>query len=101
MSVCSKPGCLCPVNDEEECCPDCLTPNLHYKGLTLVEGNKQGRVIIARTYIGAMDMCYGIPDLEGATIIKHETNEKANYESKLTIVDKKGFEHTLIIKQDI
>lgn len=31
MTVCKKPGCLCPINDDEACCPDCLTPNPNYK----------------------------------------------------------------------
>jgi hypothetical protein len=29
--ICRKPGCMCPLNDQEECCPDCLTPNPGYK----------------------------------------------------------------------
>ena len=97
MGICTKPGCLCPLNDSEECCPDCLTANPNYKR---DEEQKEGHVILARTYMGARDLCYGCPDLEGATIIKHETNEKDSYESKLTIVDKKGFKHVLIIKQE-
>jgi hypothetical protein len=29
--ICRKPGCLCPLSKDEECCPDCLTPNPGYK----------------------------------------------------------------------
>lgn len=32
MAVCKKSGCLCPINYDEACCPDCLTPNPNYKG---------------------------------------------------------------------
>lgn len=56
-------------------------------------------VIIARTYSGGKDLCIGM-DLTDAVITNQESNHDGeDYETTLTIKDKRGFEHTIIIKQ--
>ena len=57
--------------------------------------------IIAKTLSGGKDLYYGIPNLEGATIVSSEgKNTEDYYETKLTIKTSEGSDFTLFIRQD-
>jgi len=57
--------------------------------------------LIARLNYGGIDLCNGCPDLRDATIVKVDTEKNAEeYRTMLTIRDRKGLEHSLIIIQE-
>ena len=57
-------------------------------------------VIVTRTYSGGRDLCIGL-DLTDAVVTSQDSRQtEDDYENTLTIKDVRGFEHTLIVKQE-
>ena len=57
--------------------------------------------IIARTYSGARDLYFDLPDLLNATVeeVTHKDNTNKDYETELMLKDTKGNLHRIIIAQ--
>ena len=58
-------------------------------------------VIVTRTFSGGRDLCLGM-NLTDAVITKQESSKHdGDYETILTIKDVRGFEHIIIVRQEI
>ena len=54
--------------------------------------------IIARTYIGAIDLYSGVPDLEDGVVVAVVPHpDSTDYRTDIVIRDKKGNHHTITI----
>jgi hypothetical protein len=59
-------------------------------------------LLIARTIFGGKDLYYGVPNIEGATISKVESNKtEDDYCTELTLNLISGSTMKLVIKQEI